>query len=444
MADIKVKIGADASEFERAMNGMKSHMNRLAAITGGAVIGFKAISSIASTAAGAIKSASMAFADFAKSSSQKAADMEMLEVSFETLTGSAEKAKDLIAEFRKEAQKSPLTTSDYANAGKTLMAFGVEAADVMGTLRMLGDVSMGDSERFGRLSLAFAQTTAAGKLMGQEVNQFVQSGFNPLQEISLRTGRSMMELRKAMEDGAISSDMVSAAFKSATSEGGIFFRAIDRGAETMTGKMAQVTDSIDTLQIAFGEGMNKGLKVALDAIGEKLPQFQESFTRVGVTFGNAISDGINGESEKLVAIGKFIGDLIKEGIRVSLLAVGTEVSGGIVDMVSKYTQPGVAYRAFHGDKKVDKQVANLKGYGREQTAMDAMSAIKRVADSFNRTFGYGDKNAVLQGAGGSQFRYAQPGESSPFRDPATGFRLIEILTKIESNTSPGPAKAFAY
>jgi len=442
MADIKVKIGADASEFERVMNGMKSHMNKLATITGGAVLGFKAISSVASTAANVIESVSSAFMSFATSASQKAAEMENLQVSFETLTGSASKAKELISEFRTEAQKSPLTTSDYANAGKTLMAFGMGSEKVMGTLRMLGDVAMGDSERFGRLALAFAQTQAAGKLMGQEVNQFVQSGFNPLQVISQKTGLSMMELRKKMEDGAISSGMVADAFKVATSEGGLFFNAIQRGAETMDGKMAQVRDSVDMLQISFGEGMNKGLKVALDAISDKLPELYKASTQIGVTLGGAISDAVNKDAEKLMEVGKFIGSLIKEGVRLSLVATGTEVAGRLLEGVSKYSQIGFLARKEFGDEKVDQTVSTFRGYGREQTGIDMTNAIDRLRESFTETFGYGPKNETIQGVGGSQFRYAQHGENSPFVDPRTGYRLIEILAEIRNNTAPTGNAAF--
>jgi len=444
MADIKVKIGADASEFERAMNGVKSHMTKLAGITGGAVIGFKAISAIASTAASAIQSVGSAMLSIGQSASQKAAEMENLQVSFETLTGSAGKAKELIAEFRTEAQKSPLTTSDYAQAGKTLMSFGVEADKVMGTLRMLGDVSMGDSERFGRLSLAFAQTQAAGKLMGQEVNQFVQSGFNPLQVISQKTGRSMMELRKAMEDGAISSQMVSDAFKTATSEGGLFFNAIQKGAETMDGKMAQVTDSVNNLQISFGEGMNKGLKVALDAMANRLPEFNDAARKMGITLGDGITQAINGDAEKLIAIGKFIGELIKEGLKVALVATGTEAAGQLLEGATRFTPQGMAARAFFGDKRIDAGVETLQGYGREQTGIDAARAIGRVRSNFQETFGYGPKDAVIPGVGGTQYRYAQKGEIPSGRDPNTGFQLVQILERIAENTSPNGGKAFAY
>ena len=110
-----------------------------------------------------------------------ASSIEDLTLQFETLTKSASITKDLIADMKKDAQKSPLSISDYAQAGETLLAFGIEAERIMPTLKDLADISMGNGDRFRSLALAFAQTQAAGRLMGQEVLQFVNAGFNPLQ-----------------------------------------------------------------------------------------------------------------------------------------------------------------------------------------------------------------------------------------------------------------------
>ena len=68
---------------------------------------------------------------------------------------------------------------------------------------MLGDVSQGNKERFDSLTLAFAQVGSAGKLSGQDLLQFVNAGFNPLNEISKMTGESMAELKERMSAGGV-------------------------------------------------------------------------------------------------------------------------------------------------------------------------------------------------------------------------------------------------
>jgi len=169
---------------------------------------------------------------------KSAADMEMQQAAFETMLGSAAAAKDMLAQLVDLAAKTPLRLTDLSDGTKTLLAFGVSADKIVPTLKMLGDVALGDAERLKRLTLAFAQTQSAGRLMGQDLLQMVNAGFNPLQVIAEKTGKDMLTLRKEMEAGAISSEMVAAAFQSATSEGGKFFQGMERGSKTLAGQFS--------------------------------------------------------------------------------------------------------------------------------------------------------------------------------------------------------------
>ena len=119
---------------------------------------------------------------------------------------------------------------------KPFLAFGTSAEDLLPTLQMLGDVSQGNKERFDSLTLAFAQVGSAGKLSGQDLLQFVNAGFNPLNEISKMTGESMAELKERMSAGGVSAEEVAEAFKHATSEGGQFTRQWRHRAKPLTGR----------------------------------------------------------------------------------------------------------------------------------------------------------------------------------------------------------------
>jgi hypothetical protein len=273
---------------------------------------------------------------FVKGSSSAAASVEDLTIQLEVLTGSFETAKSLIKQFREEEKKSALNLEDYSKAAKTILAFGGSVKDIMPTLRMLGDVSMGNSDRFGSLALAFAQTTAAGRLMGQEVLQFVNAGFNPLEQISRDTGRSMKDLKKDMEDGAISVAMVKQAFVNATSEGGRFFRAIDKGSSGTNAKINQFGAAVTGLKVAFGTGFNDGLKIALDAASTKLPQLMAKFAELGQTIGKTIEEAVSGDMTRLVSIGELIGTAIGGGIKIGIKAVGREFAQSFWQMLEDY------------------------------------------------------------------------------------------------------------
>ena len=89
-----------------------------------------------------------------------------------------------------------------------IFCYKLSAENVTKDLQILGDISGGNSERMKYLTLAFSQAGSAGKLMGQDLLQMVNAGFNPLQVISEKTGRSMGDLRKDMEKGKISFSML--------------------------------------------------------------------------------------------------------------------------------------------------------------------------------------------------------------------------------------------
>ena len=176
-----------------------------------------------------------------------AADMQMLRRSLDTLTGSAEEGSKIFQQLNKYAAKTPYQTKELAQAAKTMMAFGINAGDTMNALKMLGDVALGDRERLSGLSLAFSQVQSTGRLMGQDLLQMVNQGFNPLQIISEKTGKSMAVLKKEMENGAISADMVTEAFKIATSEGGRFYNGAAQGSTTLGGVFSTLTDNVQML-----------------------------------------------------------------------------------------------------------------------------------------------------------------------------------------------------
>jgi hypothetical protein len=262
--------------------------------------------------------------------------------------------------FRDEEKKSALNLSDYANAAKTMLAFGTSVDDVTPSLRMLGDVSMGNSERFGSLALAFAQTTAAGRLMGQEVLQFVNAGFNPLEQISRDTG-SMQDLKKDMEDGKISVSMVKNAFVSATSEGGRFYKAIDKGSASTNAKLNQLSAAATQLRVAFGTGFNEGLKDALDATNTFLPQLEKQFTIAGTLIGDAIREGVNGNTDKLADVGVLIGDIIIVGMKAAIIT-GLDNLGESLGKLLAYGAENLSVQSIINPSAAKKTGSAIRGF----------------------------------------------------------------------------------
>ena len=163
--------------------------------------------------------------------------------------GNAEAANEMYERISEYGKVTPYDKAGLLEAQRTMMSFGMSGEAAFSTLQQIGDIAMGDSQKMQSLALAFAQMQSTGKLMGQDFNQMINAGFNPLNEISKATGKSVGELKEEMSKGAISAEMVSEAFRSATSEGGLFYGAIEAASETTAGKMASIQDSIEEAKV---------------------------------------------------------------------------------------------------------------------------------------------------------------------------------------------------
>jgi tape measure domain-containing protein len=199
-----------------------------------------------------------------------------------------------------------------------MLSFGVAVEDVEQNLLMLSDVTGGNNERFKLLALAFAQTSAAGRLMGQDVLQMINAGFNPLQQISKTTGESLIELKKRMEDGGISADEVRRAFQDATAEGGMFNGMTDRLAETVSGKLNIALSDMEQKLAEVGEALGPLIVQLLDVFQQIEPVLKAIINLIdliaqGLGFTIAVwTDLINSISNfeiDMTATNKFLDEL---------------------------------------------------------------------------------------------------------------------------------------
>lgn len=201
-------------------------------------------------------------------------EFRRIEVGLETMTGKA-KAASLLKEIKEYAAESPLELKGISGATQTMIGFNVEAEKVPQYIRAIGDVSQGDGAKFQSLTLAFSQVSAAGKLMGQDLNQMINAGFNPLSTISEKTGKSISVLKDEMSKGAISADMVKQAFIDATSEGGKFFNMSQNASKELAGQMSMLQDAIDNAFNDMGEKSEGFLMTGIQATTELVKNYEQ-------------------------------------------------------------------------------------------------------------------------------------------------------------------------
>ena len=190
-------------------------------------------------------------------------EFQAADTAIETLLGNKEKANALMSQVREFAKISPLEFSDVTAATQMMLGFNIEAEKVPRYLQAIGDVSMGNTQKFNSMTLAFSQMSAAGKLMGQDLNQMINAGFNPLQIISEKTGKSIATLKDEMSKGAVSAEMVQQAFIDATSAGGKFYNMSENASKTINGQLSMMQDALDSV---FNELGTKSESVIMDGI----------------------------------------------------------------------------------------------------------------------------------------------------------------------------------
>lgn len=196
--------------------------------------------------------------------------IQSLRVSFETLLQSKTKADKLISEIRQYAASTPMDVSTLEQAAQTMLGFNIEAEKVMPLLKAIGDISMGDAQKFGSLSLAFSQMSATGKLMGQDLLQMINAGFNPLVQIAEQTGKTVGELKEEMSQGKISVEDVTNAYLSAAGAGGKFNGMLENQAKGIAGSYAYlrgaVADMMNDIGASLQDTVSSGATMAAELV----------------------------------------------------------------------------------------------------------------------------------------------------------------------------------
>lgn len=260
--------------------------------------------------------------------------MQSATTSFTTLLHSAGEASSLVSQLNAIDQASTLDMTDLSKAAQEMISFGVNSSQVVPTIKELGDISQGNSEKFNALALAFSQTSSAGKLTGQDLLQYISAGFNPLQVIAQKTGKSMAELRDEMGKGQISAADVAGAFQTATSAGGAFYNATADASKTYSGQMAMLGSSVT-------ETLGAMIKPAFtDFTNNVLPHL--------ISIMGTVSDTFNSTGS--------VTDAVAAGLKA---AFGPDVAGAFT-AIAAGVQGSIGWIAEHGTA-VTAAVAGIAG-----------------------------------------------------------------------------------
>ena len=291
--------GQSAKRLENSVSGIGSKLKMLA----GAFIGFETV-----------KTGISAFAE-----------REKLQTDIGTLLGDDAAGKQFSDYITQFAKATPYGISELSGLAKGLIQYNVSLEDTKMYMQQLGDIAMGDKQKMASLGVVLGQVASAGRLQGQDLMQFINAGFNPLTVLSEMTGKTMAQLRDDMSQGAISFDMVSAALKKATSEGGRFYKGMEKGSKTLSGLWSTAMDNI-----------KQSLADAFEKNQDKLKDFAR---RIGELDLSKLVDGLANVAGAVLRIGEVLAPLVEKMTQIPglveaiMMALAVEkfsaVTGGV-------------------------------------------------------------------------------------------------------------------
>ncbi len=169
-----------------------------------------------------------------------AADIEQAELKFGVLLGSAEKGKQAFAGIKEFAASTPLQLEQLASASQVLVqAQEVNADNIVDILRLVGNVSRGESEVMNRVAVNMAQISAVGRATSMDIRQFGMAGINIYQGLADATGKSAAEVQEMISEGKIGYKELIGAMKSLTKGQDLLGKA----SKTLAGRFSTAMDN---------------------------------------------------------------------------------------------------------------------------------------------------------------------------------------------------------
>lgn len=260
------------------------------------------------------------------------AEMEQYTTSLEVMLGSASKASAMIEKMRDFAAKTPLTLDNVISGGSLLMSYGVDESNLIDTMTKLGDLASGNAEKMDRITLAYGQMLAKGKVTGEELMQMTEAGV-PLQTaLADSIGVTGEEFSKMVSAGKVGIDDLNKAITELTTGDGKFAGMMEKQSETMQGMLSTLQDNLSEFMRKMGEGAFGEVKSALQEESDLLAEWEEDGTL------DRWAQGVGVMLKNLIAFLKTaisVGLDFKEAIIAGAVALGTfKIAIGIGNVIS--------------------------------------------------------------------------------------------------------------
>lgn len=210
---------------------------------------------------------------------------QQLEIAFETMLKSKEKASALMAQLTETAAKTPFDLQSVSQGAKQLLAYGTASEEVNDTLIRLGNIASGLSIPLGDLVYLYGTTQTQGRLFTQDVRQFMGRGIPLVKELAVELGKTEQEINEMVTAGKIGFPEVEKVIRNMTNEGGQFYNLMERQSASLTGQISNLGDAWDSMLNEIGTQTQGAASIGISALSSLIENYKE----VGVVLASVIA-----------------------------------------------------------------------------------------------------------------------------------------------------------
>lgn len=335
-----------------------------------------------------------------------------LEVAFSTMLKSKEKGNQMMAEVVKMASVTPFSVGEVASGAKQLLSFGVSAQEIIPTLTKIGDVSAGVGADISRLILVFGQVKAQGRLMTNDLMQFMNAGIPILSELGKVLGKTDAQIKEMVTEGKIGFKEIEQVFTNLSGAGGQFEGLMKKQSQTLAGSVANLEDAFEQMFNKIGKDAEPYLRKGIDLASSLVENYQKIGKVLAVlisTYGAAkaayavhhIGQKISIAMAELETAGqikmtkaKKLATLAQQRLNLVMLAnpyvlAGAALAGVITAIVLYTDRVSASQKATENFNKAQGQIKdNLEAQNKEMkdllaTMQDEEASRSRKTDAYN-------------------------------------------------------------
>lgn len=285
---LSVELGMDTSSFEQGVDRAKAKTSALAGELNPRFSGIgKTLTSafvksqlLATSIIGLAKKFSSLGEGIVNQGVAFNQQMEKYTTGFTNMLGSAEKAQAVLNQIKQDAARTPLNVDSLVQANQLLISAGVSAGEARSTILALGDAvsaTGGGSEVLSRMAANLQQIKNVGKAASIDIKQFAMAGIDIYGVLADYTGKSTAEVQGM----TITYDLLTAALKKASEEGGRYYNAMETQSQTLSGRIETLKDNWSQLLGTLTKGLTETEGNLVTAAAGWVQRLQEGFETAG-------------------------------------------------------------------------------------------------------------------------------------------------------------------